>query len=329
MNAPVLTFFNNKAGVGKTSLVYHLAWMFSDLGKRVLAIDLDPQANLTSAFIEEDRLETLICAPGNASTVSSCLQPVLEGSGTILQPALEHLTDTLSLIAGDLSLSSYEQELSQEWPKCLDRNPRAFLVTAAFWQLMQRGAREINADIILADVGPNLGAINRAAMVATDYVVVPLSPDLFSLQGLEHVGPTLRDWRENWLQRLERAPDQVKPLPHGGMRPIGYIVLQQSVRLDRPVSAYEKWIYRIPQEYHQAVLADDCLPPSIETDAENIAQLKHYRSLMPMAQEARKPIFHLKPADGAIGSHMAAVQNVRSDFEALARNIARRIGLPL
>jgi cellulose biosynthesis protein BcsQ len=254
---------------------------------------------------------------------------VLDGTGSILTPSLEHITDTLALIACDLSLSKYEQELSQEWPKCLDRNPRAFLVTAAFWQLMQRGSAEIAADIILADVGANLGAINRATMVATDYVVVPLSPDLFSLQGLENLGPTLREWRENWTQRLERAPEQVKPLPRGGMLPIGYIVLQHSVRLDRPVSAYEKWIYRIPQKYHQVVKADDCIPQSIETDAESIAQLKHYRSLMPMAQEARKPIFHLKPADGAIGSHMAAVQNVRNDFEELARNIATRIGLQM
>ena len=57
MSIPVLTFFNNKGGVGKTSLVYHLAWMLNDLGHRVLACDLDPQANLTAAFLDEERLE--------------------------------------------------------------------------------------------------------------------------------------------------------------------------------------------------------------------------------------------------------------------------------
>jgi cellulose biosynthesis protein BcsQ len=59
MTVPVLTFFNNKGGVGKTSLAYHLAWMLSDVGYRVLACDLDPQANLTAAFLDEERLETL------------------------------------------------------------------------------------------------------------------------------------------------------------------------------------------------------------------------------------------------------------------------------
>ena len=59
MSIPVLTFFNNKGGVGKTSLVYHLSWMFSDLGMRILAVDLDPQANLSSAFLTEDDFEVL------------------------------------------------------------------------------------------------------------------------------------------------------------------------------------------------------------------------------------------------------------------------------
>ena len=54
-----IAFFNNKGGVGKTSLVYHLAWMYAELGLSVIAADLDPQANLTSMFIDEDQLATL------------------------------------------------------------------------------------------------------------------------------------------------------------------------------------------------------------------------------------------------------------------------------
>ena len=59
MSVPIITFFNNKGGVGKTSLVFHLAWMLAEMGKRVVAIDLDPQANLTSAFLPESELESL------------------------------------------------------------------------------------------------------------------------------------------------------------------------------------------------------------------------------------------------------------------------------
>ena len=60
MTVPILAFFNNKGGVGKTSLVYHMAWMYADLGRTVVAVDLDPQANLTAAFLDEERIEALV-----------------------------------------------------------------------------------------------------------------------------------------------------------------------------------------------------------------------------------------------------------------------------
>ena len=53
MSVPTLTFFNNKGGVGKTTLVYLLSWMFSELGVKTLVVDCDPQANLTAAFLRQ------------------------------------------------------------------------------------------------------------------------------------------------------------------------------------------------------------------------------------------------------------------------------------
>jgi cellulose biosynthesis protein BcsQ len=122
----------------------------------------------------------------------------------------------------------------------LDRKERAFRVISAFWRILQKAATQSQANVILMDLGPNLGAINRAAMIATDYVVVPLSPDLFSLQGLRNLGPTLRRWRNEWKERVERNPEPSLQLPTGKMEPVGYVLLQHSVRLDRPVKAYDR-----------------------------------------------------------------------------------------
>ena len=158
------------------------------------------------------------------------------------------------------------------------------------------------------DLGPNLGAINRAALISANYVVVPLSPDLFSLQGLRNLGPTLRRWREEWNERIVKNPVDLK-LPSGSMRPVGYIVMQHSVRLDRPVKAYDRWIERIPDVYRNAVLGQPGESNiSVVDDPHCLALLKHYRSLMPLAQEAHKPMFHLKPADGAIGAHVRQLE---------------------
>lgn len=332
---PMVAFFNNKGGVGKTSLVYHLAWMYRDLGLRVLAADFDPQANLTSAFLDEDRLEEIWLAADQPNTVFRCFQPLIRGIGDIAAPSLETIDEGLALLNGDLQLSSFEDELSDEWPGCLDRKERSFRVISAFWRLLQQAASCHQADLVLIDLGPNLGAINRSALIAADYVVVPLSPDLYSLQGLKNLGPTLIRWRGEWQERVARSPAVDLPLPPGQMQPIGYIVLQHAVRLDRPVKAFQRWIAKIPAIYHGEVLAEATAekinpePIAIGQDPACLALLKNYQSLMPMAQEAHKPMFHLKPADGAIGAHVAAVKTAHQDFQRLAQRIAEPINLDL
>ena len=170
-------------------------------------------------------------------------------------------------MAGDLTLSAAEDELSGQWPDCLDRKPRAFRVLSGMWRILMAAGEDVGADL---------------------------------------------------------------PMPGGKMRPAGYVVLQHAVRLDRPVQAYGRWMARIPKEYRRSVLnktASDMA--TIDTDPSCIATLKHYRSLMPLAQEAHKPIFFLKPADGAIGGHMAAVQDCYRDFCDLAKRIAERCGIAM
>jgi chromosome partitioning protein len=329
VKSQVVAFFNNKGGVGKTSLVYHMAWMLSDLGVRTVVGDLDPQANLTAAFLDESRLEELFEGDGTPATVFGFIQPLMRGIGDLTEPRLEAIDQYIALLPGDLSLSSFEDELSAQWPACLDRKERAFRVISAFWRLMQQAAESHVADLILVDLGPNLGAINRAALIASDFVVIPLSPDLFSLQGLKNLGPTLREWREQWLERLPKNPAPDLALPQARMEPVGYVVLQHAVRLDRPVQAYGHWIERIPRVYRTAVLQESAAGPPIDRDPNCLALLKHYRSLVPMAQEAHKPIFHLKPADGAIGAHLKAVGQSYVHFEKLAREIAGRAGVAI
>ncbi len=332
MTPPIIAFFNNKGGVGNTSLVYHLAWMYFDLGLKVIAADLDPQANLTAAFLDEDRLEEVweSSDADSFNTVFRCVKPLLSGIGDIATPTLEKIEDGLSLLIGDLQLSGFEDELSSQWSDCLDRKERAFRVISAFWRVLNQAALKTNADVVLVDLGPNLGAINRAALIASDYVVVPLSPDLFSLQGLKNLGPTVRRWREEWQERIPKNPVSDLALPTGKMQPVGYVILQHGVRFDRPVKAFQKWIDRIPHIYNTEVIQEQnetVLTPS--SDPNRLALLKHYQSLMPMAQESHKPVFQLKPADGAIGAHIAAVKLVYWDFKDLAQKIADRTELPL
>jgi cellulose biosynthesis protein BcsQ len=323
-----IVFFNNKGGVGKTSLVYHLSWMFADRGIPVVAADFDPQANLTSMFLEENRLEQLWETEANSQTVFGAIRPILRGIGDIAEPHVELVKDNLRVVPGDLGLSRFEDKLSDAWPRCHNRDEASFRVMTAFHRIILKSA-EWGAQLALIDVGPNLGAINRAALIASDLVYLPLAPDLFSLQGLKNLGPTLRDWRNAWAELITKAPKGLT-LPKGSMQPSGYIVMQHGMRDSRPVKAYQKWLNKIPSVYRNEVLDESnsgkVLP---EKDPYALALLKHYRSLMPMAMEARKPMFFLKPADGAIGAHLEAVRLCYADFHQLAMKIADHCGLAL
>ncbi len=316
-----VAFFNNKGGVGKTSLVYHLSWMFADLGVSTLAVDLDPQANLTSMFLQESRLEELWS--DSAQTIYHSVRPLMNRTGDIAPAHVEQIHPKLGLIPGDLSLSRFEDLLSENWPKALDADEAAFRILTSFSRIISKAAHSLDAKLVLIDVGPNLGAINRTAMIATDEVVIPLGPDLFSLQGLKNLGPTLREWRRGWQKRLDEAPSGFdEELPRGGMYPQGYVVMQYGIRDSRPVKAYRRWLERIPRVYQDSVLSQTSSEaPSVATDPHQLAMLKNYQSLMPLAMEAHKPMFFLKASDGAIGAHTEAVRSCYNDFRSLAGRI--------
>jgi cellulose biosynthesis protein BcsQ len=321
-----IAFFNTLGGVGKTSLVYHLAWMYRDLGVSVVAVDLDPQCNLTSMFLEEERVKQLWADGEHALTIYGAIRPLLEGTGDVAVPHVEGIDDDLGLVVGDVALWLSEEELSNEWPRALIPEPRAFRVLSTFWRVIDQAARKRQAALALIDVAPSLGAINRAALIAVDGVVIPLESEHYSLQGLKTLGPTLRRWRGEWEERRARNPVSDLSIPCGEMAPLGYIVMQEGVRLDRPMKAYDHWITRIPAVYREAVLGRDPIgaPQKVSDDTYCLAALKHYRSLMSLALEARKPMFLLTPADGAIGGLAQAVRECHRDFRNLALEISAR-----
>lgn len=324
-----IAFFNDKGGVGKTTLVYHLAWKFADLGVPVVAVDLDPQSNLTSAFLSDERIAELWDGDRVPKTILGAVKDIRDKLGDIKDPHIEPVAENISLVAGDLALNLFEDRLAAAWPACLDDNPSnsgdAFRVMTAFRRVMQRAVSATGAELVLVDVGPNLGALNRAALIAADDVVVPLGADLSSLRGLEILGPTLRQWRSGWKTRRGRA--SLVGLPEGRMRPIGYVVMPQQERTGKPAQASIHFSEWIPVTYAEYVLETLVTDPAVADAA--LAKLKNFHSLMPLAQAARKPIFHLTAADGAIGSHAVAARSCGGDFDALARKIAARCGIAI
>ena len=329
---PTLTFFNNKGGVGKTSLLYHTAWIMSEMGRSVLACDLDPQANLTNVFLQDEESEALYAekADSEPTTVFRCLRSLTEGTGDFKSPMLHQVNDKLSLLPGDPLLGGFEQFLSDEWPRATDDNTmvRAIQVLSAFWRLAQKGAETSKSDIILMDVGPNFGAINRSALIASDFIVTPLEADIFSLRGMTNLGPTVQNWQKQWKVRRE-IWDGRYPIPgEKRMEPIGYVVNQSGIYGGKVAKSFENWINRVPAVYRKSVRGDKTdLPSGIMPDSDEhcLGTVKNHHSLMPMAHDARKPVFKLKYADGARGQHLTDAEDTRSTYKELAERILEKM----
>jgi chromosome partitioning protein len=255
-------------------------------------------------------------------TIGDAVRPILEGTGDVALVEPVSLKSGLWLLPGSLDLSRFEDKLSNEWSRSFSGDPAAIRTTTAFHRIIEHATSVVEADIVLIDVGPNLGAINRAALIAADTVLMPLAADLFSLKGLSNLGPALRDWRRNWQQIVLPQVPPIISAPRAEMTPLGYVIMQPEMRLDRPVKAYERWLQRIPWVYSAAVLGEQ--PPSGDEGRHRIATLRNYRSLMPLAHDARKPMFDLKAADGALGSTQKYVQTCYREFRGLAVNVLRR-----
>lgn len=311
-----VAFCNNNGGGGKSTLVFHVAHMLADLGRRTLIVDLDPQSTLTAMCVSEERLEELWSdAPEHSLSIVGAMASSDE-------PHVEPLRDGLGLVAGDLGLSSWEGPLATAWLRIEggadggDEGARRALTTLP--RVLDLAARQQAADLVLINVGPNLGALNRTALSASDLVVIPIAPDPFAIQALRPLGPTLASWRRGAMEIAELA---------GAMDPLGYVVMQAAMRLQRPVRTYERWLRRVPEEYYRSVLADPLLPPPIAQDPRYLGIMRHYHGLALLARDVGKPMFHLLPADGATGSHTGAIWRCREDFETLTRTLLDRAGL--
>jgi chromosome partitioning protein len=322
---PVVAFFSNKGGVGRTTLVYHISWMMANMGHRVVVADLDPQSSLTEGLLSEQRREALLPNDRDSLTISGALRPLQRGNGDIGDPHIELIDENLGLLPGDMELSGFEEQISEAWATCQAGDARAFAILSALWRILQRAAQNHDASLVVLDLGPSMSSLNRAALIASDFVVIPIKPALYSLQGLRILGSQLRTWREGWSERRCKSSISDLQLPIGRIEPLGYVVMQDPVRLDRPLESYQRWLARIPGDYRTYVLGTQNSQVSPGRDPNCIAAIRYYTSLMAMAHEARKPVFHLKPADGAQGSHAAAVRDAYRDFKAITEEILARV----
>ena len=338
-----ISFFNNKGGVGKTTLTGNIAAYFAlEKRKRVLIIDCDPQCNITQLVLGDIKTIDLYWPEKRekeetkSKTIIDIVDPIISGDADIdvkVRP-LRSSTNRfgVDLLPGHPKFSTFEDELSSKWAELPTGKPGGFRVTN--WLRSYLRSVEGLYDIVFVDVSPSLGALNRSVLLCSDYFIAPLGADAFSVLGIRNISR----WMAGWVDYYEVGLEQSERLNPGGLDrynilrdiPIksGFVgfTLQQYIAkakggVRRPTKAYERILSDIPaeiDEYLRKYSADKDLEP-------HLGDVPNLYSLIPMAQSANAPIIALEARDGLVGSQFAQATRYRSIIGDLAEAIAARV----
>jgi cellulose biosynthesis protein BcsQ len=322
--APRFVIFNHKGGVGKTTLTVNLASALAALGKRILVVDSDPQGNLTSYLIEDEVVDDLLDKSDSPSgnTLWSALKPISEGIGELRLITPIERYNGVFLLAGDIRLAEFEAQLSHFWAECFQRRIRGFRGTCALSSIVDELARQVGADFVFYDAGPNIGALNRVILLDCDFFAIPAAADLFSLRAIKTLGHTLAEWITEWRTISELAPDGVYLLP-GRPRLIGYIPQRFKVYGGQPSSDYVALFPRIERAVEEDVIAVlKGVDPNLTAAATaplRIGEVKEFGALANASQQQGLPLWSVDA--GSPDQRRAALEV----FDGLARTILTKI----
>lgn len=323
----IISIFNNKGGVGKTTYMYHIAHLLEKHGKKVLVVDLDSQCNLSAYALSDPELERS-WKPDRGNSIWNAIERVYEGLGDIRQRQPTQVNPAypnLYIVPGDVLLSNFEDSLGDTWSSAKGGNAPALRVQSAIYRYIKWVADKISADVVMLDLGPNLGALNRSILAASDYFIVPMSPDLFSIRGTENLGKKLVIWRKEWDQ-CNSASDGDLDLPKGSPIFLGYVMQQHNVRrnsegMTRGWSIFGSQIESAVKNNIINILKPFDQVHDWGDDNWNIGQIPNLHSLIPYSLEAKKPVFDCTARDGLNGAHITTARNSSQHFQPIVAKL--------
>lgn len=254
----VLSVFNNKGGVGKTTLTFHMANALAEMGKKVLLIDADPQCNLTIFSMNQEELHEIwevedvfiengfesaskeLTKKQTAKINSSIrslhyiLKPVEDGISDIeiITPP-KNISDNLDLIPGRLTLHLYEEKVAERWAGAYRGDPLAIRTITKIRELAHRYNEKYGYDFVIVDTSPSLGSLNKVVISTVDGFIVPATPDLFSLYGIRNLGHALGKWKSEFDVIFSLiSPEKRKSFPRNFVNFLGYTIFNAKKRND-------------------------------------------------------------------------------------------------
>lgn len=250
----VISVINYKGGVGKTTVTANLGAELAFRGKRVLMVDLDPQASLTFSFLKVDEwlkqyektktiknwFDALIDEDRDKDLASLIVTPQRVAS------ALGTRGGSIDLICSHLALINVDLELATRLSGASQRQMRQNFLRVH--SRLRQGLRAVQEnddyDVVLIDCPPNFNIVTKTAIVASDWLLVPAKPDYLSTLGIDQLQRHVKELVGDYNRYVDEAGDdsgwdRIDP------ELMGVVFTMISVRNGEPIQAQAQYIAQI------------------------------------------------------------------------------------
>lgn len=298
----ILSLFNHKGGVSKTTTTYHLGWMLANKGYKTLIVDTDPQCNLTSLIIGDEDAEDFYNGK-DCIDIYSCIEPLEKGmlGGVKKAKPISTKNENLFLLCGNLKLSGFENQLAFALTAS-EGIPAVRNMPGSLNAVLRDTKQEYGFDYILIDMSPSVGALNQCLFMSSDFFLVPTTPDFFCKQAIKSLSEVIPNW--NRTIKPFRKNDLSYSIPEVPPKFIGFLSQKYRPRSNAPAKSFQKWIDVIHASVNDElvpILRDESMIVNTENKSSffennhpfNIVNISDFNSLIAQSQKHKTPVFEL------------------------------------
>lgn len=333
----IISIFNNKGGVGKTTLTYHLAHILAEMDQRVLILDMDSQCNMSLYGMQEKDLEKIWRDEDNVidngfdsakkqmkdgdfnnlfkttRTMHFLLKSVEEGISDFDElPPPVNLANNLDLIPSRLTLFKYESKIAERWSGMFLGEALSIRTVTRIRKLAELYSEQNHYDFVIIDTSPSLGMLNKVIISTVDGFMIPCLPDMFSLYGIKNIGEALMQWQREFNTCFQIIPEEKrKAFPKKTVRFLGYTIYNakkyaKHINRWNLAQAHDVYAQQIPdtiKEHIDGKVREHLSEEMVKEPIGNDAIIHSHNTFSNMAQKYKKPIWevpgfdHLEPDD--------------------------------
>lgn len=313
----ILTLYNHKGGVSKTTTSFNLAHALAEhCDQRVLLVDGDPQCNLTELALAQTllQLEEKIAESGDmgelpGSTVLEALRPRFNGDRANVDIDSIDLVDlpangSISLFRGDIDLNEAEDRLSQAHAQRVTDEMHQRRTYVAVHDMLRRLAERNNFDYVIIDVGPSAGALTRSFFLACDQFLVPVVPDRFNFQAIGSLSRILSKWITDHQLVVSSFREMELNISTGAPMLCGLVMQRFQRYANEPKKSYKVWMEKIAGQATAQLLPSleqidtttQLVAHGLDSDP-TVASVPEFSGLGPIMLAVGKPVWRIEKSE--------------------------------